>query len=181
VTSEDEDDEELAGSSMSLKEPEHKKTKIGVDETVGEIAQDLQDIAAEQLKDIKQAPASRTAESGESSSAGKAKAKKISPSPTPITVPSSKAKPNSAAGKSNNKGKGKVKIDPDEDEEEAQQLDEDAGTESLEDGEDGEDDDLKEEADKKEMNEAAMKLASTYAGTLDSVTQGGFQWKEGTP
>ena len=151
VTSEDEEGEQTAGSSKTSKEPEHKKARIGVGETIEEMAQDLQDIAAEQLKDIKPAPASGTADSGGLSST--------------------------------NKGKGKAKIDPDDDEEEEEthNLDEDVDMDSPGDADEGEDDDQKEEADKKEMNEAAMKLASTYAGTLDSVTKDASQWKEGAP
>lgn len=183
VTSEDEEGEQTAGSCKKSKEPEQKKAKIGVDDTIEEMAQDLQDIAAEQLKDIKPAPASGTADSGGLSSAEIAKRpKKNSPPPTSAVATNSKAKPPSIAGKSTNKGKGKAKIDPDDDEEEeTHDLDEDVNMDSPGDADEGEDDDQKEEADKNEMNEAAMKLASTYAGTLDSVTKDASQWKEGAP
>ena len=184
VTSEDEEGEQTTGSSKTSKEPEQKKTRIGVDETIEEMAQDLQDIAAEQLKDIKPAPASGTSDSGGLSSAEIAKrSKKNSPPPTSAVATNSKAKPPSIAGNPTNKGKGKAKIDPDDDEEEEEthNLDEDVNMDSPGDADEGEDDDQKEEADKKEMNEAAMKLASTYAGTLDSVTKDASQWKEGAP
>ena len=179
ITSDDEDESKVAGSSRSGEEPEHKKAKIQVGETIEEMAQDVQDIAAQQLKDIKQAPGA--VESGLSSINVKEEGPKMSFAPASSSASSSKPKLSSTIEKPKSKGKGKAKIDPDEDEEEELNKVEDEGTESPDDADDGEDDDIKEEADKKEMNDAALKLASTYAGTLDSVTKGGSQWKEGAP
>lgn len=180
VTSDDEDELNVASSSKLAEEPEHKKAKIAVDETVEEMAQDVQDIAAQQLKDIKQAP--KPVDAIETPSEDKVKVKKASFPPAPIFASTSKPKPSSSSSeKPKSKGKGKAKVDPDDEDDEETKMDEDAGLDSPEDADDGEDDDIKEEADKKEMNEAAMKLASTYAGTLNSVTKEESQWEEGKP
>jgi hypothetical protein len=180
VTSDDEDELNVASSSKSAEEPEHKKAKIAVDETVVEMARDVQDIAAQQLKDIKQAP--KPVDVIKPPSEDKVKEKKASFPPAPIFASSSKPKPSSSSSeKPKSKSKGKAKVDPDDEDDEETKMDEDAGMDSPEDADDGEDDDIKEEADKKEMNEAAMKLASTYAGTLNSVTKEGSQWEEGKP
>ena len=175
VESEDEADNGVAGPSTKTQEPEQKKLKMDPGESVEEMAQDIQDIAAQQLSDIKSAPAASGSDIHSTHPVSESK-----PPSALSSRPTIASKPTVKTDKPNGKGKGKAKVDPDEEPEDIRDV-EDQGVKSGGDGDDAEEDDIEDEKDKKEMNDAAMKLAATYAGTLSDTMKGTVSWKAGQP
>jgi len=175
VESEDEADNGEAGPSTKTQEPEQKKLKMDPGESVEEMAQDIQDIAAQQLSDIKSAPAASGSDIHSTHPVSGSK-----PPSALSSTPTIASKPTVKTDKPNGKGKGKAKVDPDEEPEDIRDV-EDQGVKSGGDGDDAEEDDIEDEKDKKEMNDAAMKLAATYAGTLSDTMKGTVSWKAGQP
>jgi hypothetical protein len=178
----DDDDAEPTKTSASAESPAKKKAKIDPSNSIEEMADEAQEIAAEQLKDIKKVTEKGSFEIKPVIKKGPTAPHSIFSRPSPAP----KAGPSSSSNTFKDKTK-KRKIDPDDDENEMDvegtpaDDHESAGKSSQHEDDDAEEDEVNEEAESKEMNEAAMKLASTYAGTLDSVSKKGKQWKEGEP
>jgi len=144
-------------------------------DSVEEMAQDIQNIAAQQLSDIKAAPGASDFKIPSTKLHSKSESLPESSSGLTATT-----RPIVEAEKPTRKSKGKAKVDPDDEPDELREV-EDPDVKSGADGDDAEDDDIEDEKDRKEMNDAAMKLAATYAGTLSDAMKGTVSWKAGQP
>lgn len=150
-------------------EPEEKKRKLDVDESVQEMSKDVPNVVADQIDQIKKAPAS---------TASAPKIDKIMPKP----VSSNWQGPDSKS--ESTKKKGKYRVDSEDETEGIDKTEDvvsDAGDEKQEEEEEAEEEEMNEVVDKKEMNEASKKLAASFSGTLKQVSDSQSNWKKGAP